>query len=77
MAGYRKNKKGDILYSHTTKTGLVVRYQVVDVADGVKMHGHTYSPFEGTLIVRKMRKDGTLTGKKRLWAASYQKPMER
>lgn len=64
-----QKKVGTVLVSHVTKAGTPIRYQVIAIADGRKRYGLTYAPVKGILIVRRMLKDGSLTGKRRMWAA--------
>lgn len=63
-----QRKVGTVLVSHVTKAGTPIRYQVVEIADGRKRYGLTYAPPKGILIVRRIRKDGSLTGNRRMWA---------
>ena len=63
-----KYKIGTILVSHTTKAGIPIRYKVVAIADGDKKYGLRYEPLKGTLIVKRVKKDGSVTGKNKMWA---------
>lgn len=68
-----QRKVGSVFTSHVTKGGSAIQYKVVAIADGRKKYGFKHEPAKGTLIVKRIKKDGSMTGKNRIWATWFTK----
>jgi len=63
------HKEIGTILTQTTPKGTVIQYKVIAIADGDKTYGLGRAPAKGTAIIKRMRKNGTLIGKNRIWAA--------